>query len=175
MGRKIKCPKCKWMGVLRLREKNGNALIMSHYDPRLYKTNKKGTRSCYIGSCRRSTRELFLKYTEFDSNSKEYADFANQLRKIRKSLNEKNNSVLPSENVQETIAILHNIVKIRTIEKRKADEIEKGFTWDNIKCLDCGASHNIRVRAVKRRTTYRSRIFGKESYYNWYMRRRLNK
>jgi len=124
----------------------------------------------------KSTRELFLKYNEFDSNSKEYVDFSEQLRKIRKSLNEKNDSQLPSENIQEvTIAILHNLVKLNTIEKRKASEIENGYTWNNIKCMDCGALHKIKVHAVKRRVTYRSRLFGIESYYRRYMKRWLNK
>jgi len=177
MGTKIKCPKCKRMGTLRLREKNSNTLIMSHYDSHLYKkSTKKGTRSCYIGSYRKNVREFFSKYPDFEINSVEYSDFAKQLGKIKKSLKEKNESKLPSQEVQETIiTILHNLTKIRSLEQRKAEEVEKGFTWENIHCLKCGASHNIKVHAVKRRSTYRTRIFGKTSYYSWYMKRRLNK
>lgn len=166
---KIKCPKCKKQGTLRLRERNSNALIMSHYDPHLYKTSKKkGTRSCYIGSIRKGTRELFLKYTEFDSNSKEYAEFIIQLRKIKEAI--ANKTEPPFKNTQETtIAILHNLIKLRTIEKQKADEITKGSTWENIKCRNCDAAHSIKVYAKKRRLVRKYGDLEKDPYYQWWI------
>ena len=173
---KIKCPKCKRIGTLRLREKGKNALVISHYDPNLYKNNKnKGTRSCYIGSSRRSTRELFLKYTQYDKHSGEFIEFEKQIGKIRSSLLNKTNAKQPSFTTeQETmIGILHNLVKIHTFEKRMLKEAKEGLVWSDVKCRVCDAPHTITIFARKRRRDPYWETHLGEPYYEWKMQHKL--
>lgn len=167
--KKIKCPKCKRMGTLRLREKGKNALVMSHYDHNLYKKNKnKGTRSCYIGSCRRPTRELFLKYTIYDKQSPEYIAFEQEIGKIRNLLlNTPKQGEIHLATEQETmVGILYNLVKLHTFEKRMFQEAKDGIEWTGIKCKVCNTSHTIKVFARKRRTTYLEHHLG-QPYLQW--------
>ena len=167
--KKIKCSKCKRMGTLRLREKGKNALVMSHYDHNLYKKNKnKGTRSCYIGSCRRPTRELFLKYTIYDKQSPEFIAFEREIGKIRKSLlNTPKQGEIQFTTEQETmVGILCNLVKLHTFEKRMFQKAKGGIEWTGIKCKVCNTSHTIKVFARKRRDAHLGRHLGRH-YLQW--------
>ena len=157
------------MGTLRLREKGKNVLVMSHYDHNLYKKNKnKGTRSCYIGSCRRPTRELFLKYTTYDKQSPEYIAFEQEVGKIRNLLRNtpKQKEIHLTAEQKTMMEILYNLVKLRTLEKRMFQEAKNGIRLTDIKCKVCNTSHTIKLFARKRRVTDLERHLG-QPYLQW--------
>jgi len=138
---KVKCPRCRKLGVLRQKQKGKNALIVYHYDKEKYQKGTSGTKPCYIGSMNIPTFKIFEKYfsAEDRGGGEEFRHFIKTWTSLK---NELENEITikdiepTSEGLEKFTAILNELRKIRQIETKINRVKSKKLNW-TIDCPDC--------------------------------------
>jgi hypothetical protein len=134
----IKCPRCRKNGILRLKEKGRNSLIIYHYDHKKYWNGTSGTKTCYIGSMKTSAHKIFHKYF-WDKENEEFKYFNKMWNKIQDNIQK--DLALPqiepnNEMLEKFASILNEIRKIKSMEE-KSKKVKGQRLWWSIKCPKC--------------------------------------
>ena len=133
---RVKCPRCRKQGILRLKQKGKKALVVYHYDKKRYHKGTSGTKSCYIGSMGVSTYKIYEKFF----SGKDWFDEYDYFIKIWKNLKNKFQSKVrikdiefTSEGLEKFASILHELRKIKGIQE-KSKKVKGQRLWWSIRC-----------------------------------------
>jgi len=141
-SKQIRCPRCKKLGTLRLRQPKKNTVITYHYNKQKYKNGGSGTSSCYIGSLSKSAESILLKYSKevFDKNSSleiEEEKFKDTYKKLKKKFeNHSSKSVLLNAELTKFAQILDEIRRIRITLHMEHNTKKITKEW-GIECPEC--------------------------------------
>ncbi len=136
---RVKCPRCRKHGILRLKQKGKNAVIVYHYDKKRYEKGTNGTKSCYIGSIGISTYKIYGKFFPGKDRYNEYDYFTKVWEKLKRGF-QSEDKVKDVESTSEVLekfaAILNELRKIKGIEE-KSKKVKGQKIWWSIRCPKC--------------------------------------
>ena len=144
---RVKCPRCGEQGILRLKQKRKNAIIVSHYDKEKYQKGTKGTRSCYIASMDIPTFKIFDKFFSGKDRYDEYDHFSKIWRNFKSRYQHEGilKDIKPtSEGLEKFVSILDELRKIRIIEDTEKRVQRQELVW-SIRCPKCRTGIEIDV------------------------------
>jgi len=137
---KVKCPRCRKGGTLRLKQKGKNSVIVYHYDSKQYReSGGSGTVSHHIGSLKDSSIEMLGRYLKYDKWQSEFKNFDTALKNLKdESISESDIQKLNTDNtLSKFSAILYELKKIKKIEESKKKKLrDERLEWC-IKCPSC--------------------------------------
>ena len=136
---KVRCPRCRKDGMLRLKQRGGNTVIVYHYDKKTYQRGTKGTKSCYIGSLNSRTNKIYQKYYADEQRYEIFDYFEKAWSKLKTEIRTKGRIKeiqTDSEGLEKFAEILNELRKIRLNEEKFGKVKGQRLEW-SIRCPKC--------------------------------------